>query len=258
MAAASLQVSVPAELPDPRTFAETDLCPEPADDTARAFLIDFWERRADGECTTAKAFEHVASDLHALGAHDAVQALAMTSIANEQRHTEWCTRMAQRLGSTRDEPRVLGNKPLQLSSASERENQWLRAVYIGCVSETIAVHVLRESHRDLISPTIREANRQHLAEEINHSRLGWAFLAWAAQCGALGDDERRFIEGAMPTLFELAESTWQRGFIEADEALGGFGYFTSAHVQRGIAAATVDVILPGLQRFGIRVAKSRG
>ena len=25
------------------------MCPEPADDTARAFLIDFWERRADGE-----------------------------------------------------------------------------------------------------------------------------------------------------------------------------------------------------------------
>ena len=120
--------------------------------------------------------------------------------------------------------------------------------------------LIRRQRRFLeeIERSIREANRQHLAEEINHSRLGWAFLAWAAQCGALGDDERRFIEGAMPTLFELAESTWQRGFIEADEALGGFGYFTSAHVRRGIATATADVILPGFQRFGIRIAKSLG
>jgi hypothetical protein len=181
----------------------------------RAALIVFWQRRADGECTTGKALEHVRDDLACWGAPSQLLAMADQAVTDERSHTLWCLQMSERVGGQhRAQACVLGERPLSFSGASDSENRLLRIVFSGCLSETIALHVLRQSQQDITCSALRQVNRQHMAEEVGHGQLGWAFLAWLRQAGIWDADKRRLLTRALPMLYELAENSWLGGARE--------------------------------------------
>ncbi len=233
--------------------AETETEPGPLPAEARSELLDFWRRRAEGEWTTAAALQHVHDDLVEWGAPEALRALAKRCIDDECRHTRWCTERARSLGASDFNPRVLGERPFALQGASARENRLLRPLFAGCISETIAIHVLRESHAALAPGSVRQMNRQHMAEEVDHARLGWTFLAWLAEHGQLGHAERALLRRALPAMLSLAAESWRSGGRDVSPALQARGFIHSTQIERALKAALDEVILRGFADFEIDV-----
>jgi hypothetical protein len=220
----------------------------------RGQLLDYWQRRTDGEWTTMEAFDHVRDDLLALGAPSALLQLADRVIADERRHTQWCHGMVEQIGGqSYRAPRLRGTERLAFPGMGAKENRWLRPIFSSCFSETIAVCVLRQSRQDLRPGPIRRAQRQQLADEVGHARLGWGFLAYAAESGQLRAPERRAIGEALPMMAWLARKTWGVRDEPDDPELAALGYFTRAQLESGLQTAFDEVLTPGLERYGFSV-----
>lgn len=237
---------------DPSTLTEDVLLPGSVSASTRASLVDFWQRRADGERTTAEAMRHVREDLTILGAPPELRALADRAIDDELRHTIWCQHVVANL--TRKDPpapRIHGDEPLAFSGATEAENRILRVVFTGCVSETIALHVLRESQPDIEPAPLRNINRQHMSEEVGHAQLGWAALAWLVHHASLRRDARALLARALPNLIRFGCESWRAGGRDEHPELARVGFLHVRHIERGIERALSEVIYPGFEHHEI-------
>jgi hypothetical protein len=96
-----------------------------------------------------------------------------------------------------------------------------------------------------------------MAEEVGHGRLGWAFLAWLHESGALDAQLKKCLERALPVLLQLAKDSWSDGGREGYPALSKLGFLHTKHVERGIELACDEVILPGFRHFELDVATAR-
>ena len=219
-------------------------------DARREELRRFWLGRANGELTTALSFEFMLADLQALDAPSTLTALAHRAIAEEHRHVDWCLRFARLLGEAPCQAELGGTRPLVFDGASERDHRLLRTVFGCCFSETIAVQVLLASQQQLTLDSARRLNRQHLAEEVRHSRLGWGLVAWPG----LSSRDRDMLAAFVPTMAGLARQAWTASQRAEDVDLQALGYLSLSLVQGALQSAFEDVIYPGLEHNGIRPA----
>jgi hypothetical protein len=247
----SVDPSAPVAYADvEREFASPDLADALArlSDAQRGQLWQYWIDRADGELTTALAFEFVLDDLRAMGAPNEIAALAEHAISDEHRHVDWCLRWARRVD---DAPAAQasfhGTRPATFEGAMEAENRVLRVVFAGCFSETVAVHVLRASHARITIPSVRRLNHLHMKEEITHARVGWALLGWSG----LSSADRDMVAARVPELTALVRDLWQGTRRVPDEALHAFGFLSSAIVNPAVEEALCDVVMPGLAELGV-------
>lgn len=224
---------------------------EPLSPEQRQVLRQFWLGRARGELTTALSFEFMLDDLRALGAPAVLTELAERSIADEHRHVDWCLRFAQLWGGGEPaEPGLGGTRPLELEGASEHDSRILRTVFGCCFSETVATHVLLASQERLELESVRRLNHQHIAEEVGHARLGWGLLGWSGLTRRDRDMLGHFVSG----MTDLTRSAWYGPSYGADAALEPLGYLPQALVEAACETALNDVILPGLDQNGVRIA----
>src|SRR5262245_23046128 len=86
-----------------REFASADLLDALAllSGAQRRELWQYWIDRADGELTTALAFEFVLDDLRAMSAPSELVEMAERAISDEHRHVDWCLRWARRVDDAR-------------------------------------------------------------------------------------------------------------------------------------------------------------
>lgn len=216
----------------------------------RAELHEFWISRATGELTTALSFEYMLSDLQQLGAPHTLTELAERAIAEEHGHADWCLRFARLCADGAPlQPALAGTRPLRFEGASPRDQLLLRTIFGGCFSETIAVHVLVASQAELGLESVQRLNRQHVAEEVRHSRLGWGLLAWAS----LDARDRAMVSVFVPEMSRLAWHVWCGGERRADAQLHALGYLSQPLVQKACQEAFDRVIYPGLERNGVKV-----
>lgn len=210
----------------------------------RSVLYRYWVDRARGELTTALTFEFMLADLELEGAPSALTELARQALADEHLHVDWCLRWA-RLIEPGEElvPELSGTRPLELDGASEHDNRLLRTVFGGCFSETVAVHVLRESHTRLTLPSVRKLNQEHLREEVGHARLGWGLLGWPG----LSRRDRDMVRAYVPEMTRLVRMVWQTTSRPSDARLHELGYLSSEIVDRACDEALEGVILPGIE-----------
>jgi hypothetical protein len=219
-------------------------------ESQRHALRQFWIGRATGELTTALSFEYMLEDLHTLSAPSVLTDLASSAIAEEHRHVDWCLRFA---GPSSDgvPPRAefAGTRPLEFEGASVRDNRILRTVFGCCFSETVAVHVLMASHREIALDSVRRLNHQHIAEEVNHARLGWALLAWPD----LGPRDRSMIAAFVPKMTQITRALWLAPDRDADGVLHALGFLSRPLIAQACDEAFDTVIRPGLDQNGIAV-----
>lgn len=116
-----------------------------------------------------------------------------------------------------------------------------------CFSETLAVHVLRESHQVITLPSVRRLNHQHLKDEVQHARLGWALLGWPG----LTARDRLMIRVYVPELTRLVRLVWQSEPRTPDDRLHELGLLSSTLIDRACDEALDNVILPGLEQLGV-------
>lgn len=226
---------------------EAPLVGDALDGDGRATVAAYWWRRAEGEMTSWVGFQHVLDDLRALGSPAAVCELAERAVADEHRHALWCRDWAVRFGHAGGEVKPRSLQPIRFRGTSEAENRLLR-VLLCCFTETVGCFILREVRRVVTHPELRRLNQRHLADEIQHSRVGWGHLA------SLSSDARAFVRAWIPTVLGLLPEACCEGEEQQREELVPFGYFTPRLLRSAHDEAVEQVILPGLFQLGLREA----
>ena len=210
----------------------------------RACVAAYWWQRAQGEITSWVGFQHVLDDLRAEQAAPPVLALAERAVSDEYQHAQFCRDWAMHFGHPGGELVPRGTRPIAFRGATEVQNRLLR-ITLCCFNETIGCVVLRHVRPTLTLPELRELNRRHSADELQHSRVGWAHLA------TLSVEQREFLRAWVPALLRLSKQSWCEGDELEREDLVPFGYFSLSLLRAAYEEAVESLILPGLQHLGV-------
>lgn len=210
----------------------------------RQRVADYWWQRAQGELTSWYGFQQVLADLRAEGAAPAVLELAERAVGDEYQHAQWCRDWAMHFGHPGGEIVPRGERAIAFRGATEVENRLLR-IALCCMNETVGCVVLRHVRPVLTLNELRELNRRHMADELQHSRVGWAHLAAASA------EQRAFLSRWLPALLRLVRQGWCDGPEQDLEELVPFGYFSKRLLRAAHDEAVESLILPGFQHLGV-------
>jgi hypothetical protein len=229
--------------PPPRTRSRADLTAE-----ERRIVADYWWSRSEGELTSWVGFGHVLEDLRAEGSPSAVLELAERAVRDEHKHSMFCREWAIRFGHPGDgEVRPRSEEPLRFRGATDAENRLLR-ILMCCFTETVGCFILRHVRQVVNDPDLRLLNQRHLADELQHSRVGWGHLA------TLRAEQRERLRAWAPAVLSVLPEACCEGAELDREELVPFGYFTPRLLRAAHDEALAEVILPGLVHLGLREA----
>lgn len=220
-----------------------------AEDRLRA--IATWKGRMVNEHVSARVFAAMIPQLMKAGLDVMWQERVAVMIQDELRHARQCAAMVHALGGE-----AIAELPPLAAVPEHADAPPLEAVLrnliaICCLSETVAVALIRAEHETVKPPLMKATLATILGEEVQHARFGWEclrVLAPSLDAGLkarlsnylvqafrhLREHELRHLPlGPRPT--EAAESV---GVCEGQEA-------------RDLFFATLDeVIIPGLEAHG--------
>jgi hypothetical protein len=212
----------------------------------RALVGAYWWRRAQGELRSWVGFQHVLADLRMAGSPAAVIALAERAVEDEYRHSVWCAEWAERFGHPGGELRP-ATRPVTFDGASDDENRLLR-IALCCLTESAGCFILRRARQAVTDPDLRRLNRRHLADELSHSRVGWAHLSTLDARG------RDVVRTRLPELLTaLSQACSHEAGLDRED-LVPWGYFTPRLLRAAHDEALSEVIWPGLEHVGIGAA----
>lgn len=215
------------------------------DQAARTRVADYWWSRAHGEMTSWVGFGHVLDDLKQEQAPAALLALAERAIEDEYQHALWCRDWAVQFGHAGGEVKPRTERRLVFAGANERENRLLRIV-LCCFTETVGCVILRLIRPRITVPALLELNHRHMSDELQHSRVGWGYLA------TLDDAQKTFLATRLGELFRMLKISCCEGTEQDDDALVPFGYFTPRLLHAAHDEAVRELILPGLDHLDIQ------
>ena len=219
-------------------------CVDGVDPEQRALLAGYWWQRAEGELTSWLGFQHVLDDLRVEGSPASVVQLAERAVRDEFQHTERCRQWAVRFGHPGGEVQARGHKPIAFRGASEPQNRLLRITLCG-LTETIGCLVLQHARPLISDPDLREFNRDNLADELQHSRVGWGHLA------TISAAQRAFLAPWVPALLRILHTAWcESGELEREDLIP-FGYFSNRLLKAAYKEAVGSIIWPGIAHLGI-------
>jgi len=215
----------------------------------RALLAKYWRSRGDGEMGAEIAFRQVREDLELLGAPSALLALADRAIVDERKHGHWGREFSVRFGGTDGSvPVASRTRTLEFPGASARDNRVLRIVFC-CMNETVGCHVLQDIRPRIHDPVLRDNNHQHLADELQHARVGWGFIA------TLAAEDRALVQRYRALLLRMVHKCCCEGPEQDEfEHLVPYGYFTPKVLHHAYERALTEVIDPGLAHFAVTEA----
>jgi len=214
------------------------------DPERRARVADYWWSRAHGEMTSWVGFGHVLDDLKQEQAPAPLVSLAERAVEDEFRHALWCKDWAVRFGHAGGEVKPRSQRRVAFPGASEHENRLLR-IALCCFTETVGCVILRLVRPVLREPELLELNHRHMADELQHSRVGWGYLA------TLNGVQKAFLSTRLPELFRVLTAACCDGSEQDDEELVPYGYFTPRLLRAAHDEAVRDLILPGLDHLAI-------
>lgn len=185
----------------------------------------------------------------ALGAPQPLLDLADQATKDERKHGYWGRDFSLRFGGTDDSlPTASRTRLLEFPAASPRDNRVLRIAFC-CFNETVGCHVLQDIRPRVQEPELRRNNRQHMADEVQHARIGWAFLSM------LGAADRTLIHRYRSLLLRMVQISCTEGPERDDlDHLVPYGYFTKTVLRAAYERALTEVIEPGLRHFAITEA----
>jgi hypothetical protein len=214
----------------------------------REVLADAWSFRWQVELEAAERFKRLGQRLSALAAQETIVGLANRAAGDEVRHAAHCLVLARTHGA---ECLIPGVEVLEIapSALMERQKVLYEIVAACCVTETESTAVLTTLLTAGASESLKPVLRELAADEVFHSRLGWAHLARESgrmEVGFLSQWIPAMLEGvAGPELFGGA-SVEQ----EAPELLK-YGVLPRTKKRELFVQTCRDVVFPGLAQFGV-------
>lgn len=211
-----------------------------------------WIFRAIGEHETSGQYEDLARRLRAGGPSGDAAARVAAAAVDEARHRDLCVTMAARFQqappdvSARTLPRIAPH-PLDGGARLAYE-----MVALFCVTESINATLLLRSWQRATDEATRGALHELLGDEVQHSRIGWGYLAaepgWRAEIAA---GLPRMLSAATHDEHFLAETA------PASEDLAAYGLLAQPALRAVFLEAMHDVVLPGLELCGVDTGAAR-
>jgi hypothetical protein len=235
-----------ARLEKVRHLAASDVAAGELDPDARRAVGEMWARRAEGELTTAATFSGLYRDCVASGLDPTITQLTERAVDDEQFHGALSVLLAEHYLGAPTPPPLPGADPLRFESCATDVAPALRFLLHCALNETVAVAYLQECHRGAASALVRAAMRELLHDEIDHSRVGWAYVASAVHRPAIRDSFCR----ELPALLSLIHDAWSKPAQNPHYPLG-HGALSQSRTREVTEETLEAVVLPGLARFGI-------
>ncbi len=240
-----------------RAIAWEDLDARAIGDEGRAVVGKTWAERMKQEHLAVGAFALLARELAEEGCDTVVLALVTRASSDEVRHAEICRRYAVALlGEGKVPARVRGLPKVPMhDGATPAARALFHVVEMCCLSETLTGVYLTEMLSRATDPVARAAVESLLEDEIDHGRVGWAYLAERAREG-----RTEGLADALPAMLDRTFRSVLAGAKRAKpddaklETVGHLGPRASGEVY---ARALKQVILPGFEALGVEMGPSR-
>lgn len=225
-------------------------------EAVRALAARVWSYRLESELEAAQRFRALAPVLQKFGSSRAIIDMSGEAANDELRHASLCGELVRHFGGTVAESPPVPIRPVAPTHLAGSERVLYEIVALSCVTETLSTALLGELVAQARDSACKQAMHSILRDEVNHSRLGWAFLAEQHAAGA------RDCVG--PYLPRLLDATLGDGFLQAVEqrdpqrdALAGLGSLQLNERQRIVRETLAEVVFPGLDRFGVDTQSAR-
>ena len=222
-----------------------DLSPE-----VRARLSRTWLGQAATEARVAVSFAAIHGSLGRLGADPELTALAGRAVDDEHRHAALAEELAGRYAGSQVGP--YRSLPAQMPAHPDAETDAIRdALWVVgqcALNETLATAYLDAARQGAKTKSARFAIRELMEDEIDHARIGWAFLA-----GLSVKEKAPLADWILPlTVCNLRE--WNRLSLPEDDALWAHGVPPFETARDAIREALSGVLLPGFAHVGVETA----
>jgi hypothetical protein len=226
---------------------------ENLDPDVRARVAALWRSRADSELGAAETFRRIARALEELDADPALIALATRGVQDELGHAELCHEVAARYAGASPPAPAARPHAYPEFTGPPAVRALLLVIANCCFNETTATAYLQLCQRDAEGPLVREVLRRLLADDVDHARLGWSFLASnLAATPALAP----VLSAQLASLLAMNFNTWHHGKALLGEA-PRHGCPTRADVDAMIIDVSRELILPGFDRAGLDISAAR-
>jgi hypothetical protein len=220
------------------------------DDATRAELAARWAYRAGLEHAAAARFEQLAHRMEACKMASELVAIARLATTQERDHVKLCTAISERFGGVLELPRDPEVRELAPRAFAQRDRVVYELVAFCCITETANAVVVTAGIDEVDDTAIRRAVRTILADEVQHSRLGWRFLA----THPIDDAQRAWLGGHLPDMLAgtVREDLFKPAPIIGDEVtMARHGTLPIAGRREAFLAGMREVVLPGLDELGI-------
>lgn len=227
----------------PEVDAEIAALPRPL----RATLASIWLSQAATEARVARSFGVIHRSLARLDADPGLVALAARAVDDEHRHAALCEELAGRYAG-----RVVGphaSLPHQRPAHAEASSPALRAALfvVGqcALNETFASAYLDAARREAETPLARAALRALLEDEVDHARIGWAYLS------TLSPALRAAVSDWLLPLVVCNLREWRRLELPQDDALAAHGVPPKELALAALDAAARELLVPAFRHVGL-------
>ncbi|MDP3274537.1 MAG: hypothetical protein Q8Q09_05035 [Deltaproteobacteria bacterium] len=236
---------LPANSPEIATLSLVD----------RASLANLWLSQSATERRVAESFAVVHRALVALSADKNLIEIAERGIDDEHRHAALCHHMAEQYAGRElaTAPTLPFVHPAHREASSEAERQALFVIGQCVFNETLASAYLEAAMSKATAPIARAALSELLSDEIDHARIGWAFLSM------LEPSARQSLQSWMLPLAVCNLREWRAVAkpIEHAEVLEAHGAPSYITVQEALLEGLSSLVVPGLQTMGFDVSSMR-
>ena len=217
-------------------------------DAAGDFAAQIWAVRYRVETAASLRFAALSQGMSAAGAPGTLVDLAARASADETRHARHCADILRSRGAEVPPPetRLMFFGPRDLGP---EQRLTYEVVAQSCISETesmaILVTLLDAASDAHLKAVIQELTR----DEVQHARLGWAYLAWARKRLDLS-----FLSAFLPAMATASTGAdlFQPGPPDADDpALLRSGVVPKRDRRRIYLETLHSVVIPGFEEFRI-------
>jgi len=228
----------------------------PLDDARKQKLVHAWSWRREQEHLAVGSFSRLAYEAAAHGCEPATLALLTRAATDEVHHADVCRRMVEK-HTGRALPRTLQGVPRVASPRVRDADELLHTIVeTCCLSETLTGAYFTEMLEVAVDPLAHAVVLALLEDEIDHGRVGWAYLAAACR-----DGRATSVAAALPELLERTVADVFRDAREQpepdDAELDRAGYLGRTRSARVYQDALEKVILPGFDALDIETRAAR-
>lgn len=223
-----------------------DIDSEAIPSNLRQTVSNIWLMQAATEARVAQSFATILDALERLGADSGIIKLAQRAIDDEHRHAALCEDVAGRYVDGCAGPYTpLPRQQPRHATANDEIKRVLYVVGQCALNETFAGAYLSCAHSFASEPLAINALRELSADEIDHARIGWAFLLDTPE------KYKRILSDWLMPLVVCNLREWKAIQLPEDDALAAHGIPPKDAANDAIDSALKHVIIPGFVHAGL-------